>query len=516
MTIRRIRGVRTRRSVGDPLPQKRAGRLVMRFFSSCALFVAVLASLMAGGSLALSGAAPASASPAGITVNCPADNLADAIYSAPAGSTLLVSGTCTGNFYIDKSLTLSGPATLDGGGVPTQYGSTLNVAAGTVVLNSLVIQDGVGINNIGGGVWNSGALTLNHSAVTHNTAGVASGVFNQGQLTLNSSTVSNNTSTSTYGSGGIFNCGGNAGFESFGLCTGSTSLTLNNSTVSNNVGGAAGDGGGIDNDLQGTLKLNGSTVSGNATGGSGGGIQNNGTATLISSKVSGNAASDGNGGGIENNGTATLISSTVSGDTAGTFNNGGGIDNEGTATLIASAVSGNTSGNTGGGIQNGGTATLNFSTVSGNTGGSGGGIQNNGTATLNVTLVANNSSTAGGQFFGNGGGVSSGPSNTDLTTLNYSIIRANSAVFVGGGIFAGGGPMKINHSVVTGNSAGTTAGGMLVWNGPTMVVNSAFSSNSDPGLLLPDTLPGVLVAPANYLGPGSNNPSFTTMHSTYS
>ena len=76
--------------------------------------------------------------------------------------------------------------------------------------------------------------------------------------------------------------------------------------------------------------------------------------------------------------------------------------------------------------------------------------------------------------------------------------------------------MKINHSVVTGNSAGTTAGGMLVWNGPTMVVNSAFSSNSDPGLLLPDTLPGVLVAPANYLGPGSNNPSFTAMHSTYS
>ena len=60
-------------------------------------------------------------------------------------------------------------------------------------------------------------------------------------------------------------------FESFGLCTGSTSLTLNNSTVSNNVGGAAGDGGGIDNDLQGTLKLNGSTVSGNTTGGSGGG-----------------------------------------------------------------------------------------------------------------------------------------------------------------------------------------------------------------------------------------------------
>ena len=57
-----------------------------------------------------------------------------------------------------------------------------------------------------------------------------------GQLTLNSSSVSDNTATD--GTGGIFNCGGNPGFESFGLCTGSPSLTLNNSTVSNNVGGS--------------------------------------------------------------------------------------------------------------------------------------------------------------------------------------------------------------------------------------------------------------------------------------
>ncbi len=81
----------------------------MRFFRSCVLFVAATASLMAGGSLAVSGAVPAGASPAGITVNCPADNLQDAIYAAAAGSTLLVDGTCTGNFYINKDLTLSRP-----------------------------------------------------------------------------------------------------------------------------------------------------------------------------------------------------------------------------------------------------------------------------------------------------------------------------------------------------------------------------------------------------------------------
>ena len=124
MTIGRIRGVRTQRggSVGDPLPQKRARRLVMRFFGSCALFVATLASLMAGGSLAVSGVAPAGASPAGITVHCATDNLQSAINAAAPGSTLQVDGTCAGNFYIDNDLTLSGPAVLDGGGVATQYG----------------------------------------------------------------------------------------------------------------------------------------------------------------------------------------------------------------------------------------------------------------------------------------------------------------------------------------------------------------------------------------------------------
>ena len=143
----------------------------MRFFRSCVLFVAATGSVMAGGSLAVSGVwLPRARVPAGITVHCPTDNLQDAINSAPAGSRLLLDGTCTGNFYITNNLTLSGPAILDGGSVPTQFGATLNVISGTVVLNNLVIQHGVGIDNLGGGIWNSGQLTLNHSTVTHNAA----------------------------------------------------------------------------------------------------------------------------------------------------------------------------------------------------------------------------------------------------------------------------------------------------------------------------------------------------------
>ena len=237
-------------------------------------------------------------------------------------------GTCTGNFNIQKDLTLSGPATLDGGGIETTYGTTLGVGPGTVVLNDLVIQHGVGTDGLGGGIWNSGQLTLNRSTVTNNTASNVGGVFNFGQLTLNRSTVSHNTATNG-GTGGIFNCA--ASLHDYGLCTGAPgSLTLNNSIVSNNT--ASGDGGGIVNDGQAVLTLNYSTVSNNvAAAGDGGGILNDGQGvmTLTSSIVSGNSAGH-DGGGIENNGTATFNVSTVSANTTGTYGNGGGIENNGT------------------------------------------------------------------------------------------------------------------------------------------------------------------------------------------
>jgi hypothetical protein len=48
------------------------------------------------------------------------------------------------------------------------------------------------------------------------------------------------------------------------------------------------------------------------------------------------------------------------------------------------------------------------------------------------------------------------------------------------------------------------------------VVNSAFSNNPGQTQAPPiqDTVPGVWVSPPDHLGFG-NNPTFTTMHSTY-
>ena len=63
-------------------PQNRGSRLAMPLFRSRALIVAAIASLMAGGFLAVSDVAPASASPAGIVVHCPTDNLQTAINDA--------------------------------------------------------------------------------------------------------------------------------------------------------------------------------------------------------------------------------------------------------------------------------------------------------------------------------------------------------------------------------------------------------------------------------------------------
>ncbi len=352
----------------------------MRFFRSFFLFVAAIFTPMVG-SLALSGVTPAGASPTGITVHCPADNLQTAIDAAATGSTILVDGTCAGNFYIDKNLTLSGPAILDGGGI----GATLNVAAGTVVLNHLVIENGVGIDGLGGGIWNGGQLTLNRSTVTNNSASNVGGVFNFGQLTLNGSTVSHNTATNGDG-GGIFNCG--SSFHDYGLCTGAPgSLTLNYSIVSNNI--VSGDGGGILNDGQAAMTLNGSVVSGNTAGHSGGGLENNGAATLNETAVSTNSSTGGSGG----------------------WSGGGGLSSTGPTTLNYSLVRANSAVWLGGGLFAGGPLTINRSIVSGNSAGPAGGgvVAWNGPTTIAKSAFWNNSDQ--GVYPDNPAGVWVAPSN---------------------------------------------------------------------------------------------------------
>jgi hypothetical protein len=174
-------------------------------------------------------------------------------------------------------------------------------SASKVTISGLLITKGSGGSFNGGGIGNSGTLTLKNSTVSGNTSGFGGGIGNSGTLTLSNSTVSGNT----------------AAFFGGGIISGGT-LTLNNSTVSGNT---AGNAGGIDN--FGTLTLNNSTVSGNTANNRGGGIFNNGTLTLSKSTLTGNRAFS--GGGIYNSGTLALSKSILSGNTA--TNAGGGIYN---------------------------------------------------------------------------------------------------------------------------------------------------------------------------------------------
>ena len=82
--------------------------------------------------------------------------------------------------------------------------------------------------------------------------------------------------------------------------------------------------------------------------------------------ISGNSATGYTGGGIENEGSITVVDSTISGNNASTT--GGGIQNEWSMTVVNSTISGNSASTGGGGIYSDGSdpLTVSNSTISGN------------------------------------------------------------------------------------------------------------------------------------------------------
>ena len=403
-------------------------------------------------------AAMVAAGPAGAAVtaaNCPpfgADDLQAKITSAAPGDTLLIKGTCTGNFTATKDVTLQGAwpgATLNGGGA----GATLTVPGPKVTIRSLTITGG--LSKIGAGVTIQGGATVDlvSSAVRGNTSTVAAGgVYIDGDSTLNlaNSTVSGNTAR--------FKGGGIASFQS--------TVTLTRSSVSGNTttDPDEGAGGGIEV-FASTTTLTASTVSGNNAGSDGGGInvENGGTTTLTGSAVTGNTA-NGVGGGISNGGGAlTLTNSSVDHNTSlccvagGIFNDS--FPQDATLTINNSTISFNRtlssdpSFDGGGGIVNfaesGGTASMVATglTMTGNTAstGRGGAIDNenvDGAAAL-VTIAHSrigpingmnpNQASLGGGIYNNG---SLGPAIISLQP--GTIITHNQATLDGGGIYNAG------------------------------------------------------------------------------
>jgi len=272
---------------------------------------------------------------------------------------------------IDNDVIMDGEGNLT---VAADFGHRVfSVAEGvTATLDGLAVGRGFVIGEDGGGIFNSGTLTLANSRVWANIADDIPFVGGNG--------------------GGIFNSG---------------TLTLTNSTVAGNTGESSGGGIGS----TGTVTLTNSTVAGNTARQSGGGIDNRGTLTVTNSTVSGNTSEENGGGGISSwGGTLALTNSTVSGNTAGEsgprdVSGGGGILSGGTLTVTNSTVSGNTSEENGGGIfvMPETVTTITNSTVSGNTAAElGGGMMifspssSPGTLTLTQSTVAQNSASEGG------------------------------------------------------------------------------------------------------------------------
>ncbi len=189
-------------------------------------------------------------------------------------------------------LTISGGhITGDNGGGILNDNSTLTIAHCTVSGNAIVT---VSSNNFGGGIHNSGTMTLNQVIVNNNNAvwsGQGSavpsggGISNTGTMTIIAGTVQSNYGF--WSAGGIYNTG---------MLTITGSMIVNNQT--GDPGHFGGSGGGIVND--GTMTIQDSTISGNTAlggdlqGGEGGGISGNNN-TITNSTITGNSALRGGG-----------------------------------------------------------------------------------------------------------------------------------------------------------------------------------------------------------------------------
>lgn len=291
------------------------------------------------------------------------------------GSTLLtISGNNTSRiFQINSGTTVSISGMKITGGTataPTNGGGIRN--SGSLTLTDVDI-DTNSANGSGGGISSSSNLTISNSFIRNNTAvlSVGGGISQAiGTLTITNTTISNNSCPSVNGHG--------AGVE---LDTGTGTIT--NSTIVSNQAGNVGGGISIE---RGILTVNNSNVSNNSAVQSGGGIVHGRVCfpldpcslTINNSTISNNIMSNpggGTGGGV-------FVDSAAGGDP--------------TIVINSSTISGNVAGGSGGGIIAGGLSSIiSNSTISGNSGGFTGGIELLSTSSdlLTNSTVTNNTAT---------------------------------------------------------------------------------------------------------------------------
>jgi hypothetical protein len=185
--------------------------------------------------------------------------------------------------------------------------------AGTLNINDCTLsQNAADVS--GGGIFNSGVLMANVNTFSENSSGYGGGLDNDG-LAGGSATLYHCTFVNNAG-GGIDNTGN----MTVTACT----IAQNNANgtqggrggsgiYSNTTGGFFGGGG--------TLTINASTIANNSTTGQGGGVSSTGPANFSNDTIAKNSASS--GGGIYDDGGLVLLCCTIAGNSA--TGAGGGI-----------------------------------------------------------------------------------------------------------------------------------------------------------------------------------------------
>ena len=442
------------------------------------------------------------------TVNCVHGNLQQKIDNVDPDSTLLIKGTCKGQFTINKSLKLVGNpnAILDG----ETAGTVLTITDGPVLLSHLKVTGGLltGGTADGGGIYHSaGALTLRHVTVSGNrlhTTGVAgaiatgAGIFSSGgSLVIHDSLIENNIAKTTQSGSGVVAAGG---------IYRSGDLKIVDSTIRNNravtfptgTNGLA-QGGGVFLDSSAAPVIKGSIFSGNlarvsSTGGGvtaeGGGIylNNGGLVDFEGSKFEANRASaetggtsaDARGGGIYadfDGGDFKRIrwlGNTTHGESTGdtTASGGGGtlisgpefvLDRVRVSSNSADSHGTSSSTATGGGLEVQGLVDVKTSKFNANTAGAvdggirtamGGGldISSGGLRMASSTVSRNEASAPGGQALGGGIRVEGLPSGF-IRNSTVSANRATGNTSRGGAVDASENLLNIVNATVARNSA---------------------------------------------------------------
>jgi hypothetical protein len=245
------------------------------------------------------------------------------------GAPLVLSGT-------GGTETITGPGTaaltISGGGnvgvFQVAIGTTASITDATISGGMAVPTNG-GVGGSGGGIDNSGTLTVNHVAVTGNSALVGGGIANEqlGTLTVNNSTLSGNSAAS---GGAIYNLGtftatnttiaGNSGFIKGAGIFNMGTVTMVNSTIAYNVASTGGVGGGLDSASASTSLFN--TIVALNTVGSGASATASDIAGNVASASASNLIGTGGSGGLTNktNGNQVGVANPLLGPLA---NNGG-------------------------------------------------------------------------------------------------------------------------------------------------------------------------------------------------